>query len=353
MRYLILLVVGLLFYSTELSGQCTDPSNNQVDLQSVSIDPETTPIKVGEKTLLGFQVNNNNGGTNSEYIPAGDAVLTISYPANIISVDASTVTIESGEYTEGWTVTKDEPGVIVLENTENFPKGEGSIITIEATGTVVGGSDLNLGLNSNLDAVSSNCGDVNNNQTASGTIYVVAATPLPVTWTSFDARGEGEVSKLSWVTSRELNNAGFYVERSLDGLSYEVLGYVEGRGTRSSESSYVYTDASPRAVNYYRLKQVDHDGSIAYSGVREVRFDESRELSIYPSLTRGEINVSNGCTECELNVYDYLGKLVKHQGLSAGRTSVNMDTLPAGSYRVQIVGRSGQIRLNEKIVKID
>ncbi|MCB9298124.1 MAG: hypothetical protein H6559_34125 [Lewinellaceae bacterium] len=61
--------------------------------------------------------------------------------------------------------------------------------------------------------------------------YYVDFSALPVTWVSFEAREGKEGIALHWETGAEENNAGFDVQRSRDGIDWETLGFVEGRGT--------------------------------------------------------------------------------------------------------------------------
>lgn len=186
-------------------------------------------------------------------------------------------------------------------------------------------------------------------------ITQVEKTPTPIEWSYFAAEAEGVNGVLDWGTASENNNSHFEVERSDDGSRWSYVGSVAGNGTVESDRDYSYVDAGiglEKKVVYYRLKQVDHDGSIDYSAVREVRFSTSKGLSIYPSLTRGEVYIENSCDECKVNVYNQLGQLVKRKELS-GASRLDLSDLSLGSYRVQIIGKSGLIRLNEKIVKID
>ena len=109
-----------------------------------------------------------------------------------------------------------------------------------------------------------------------GTIYLytqaqktaLTASPLPVQLTSFTGQATSAGSQLSWATASEVNNARFEVQRSLDGASYATVGSVAGVGTSLLAHSYQYLDAAaPAGTSYYRLRQVDQDGTSAYSPV--------------------------------------------------------------------------------------
>ncbi len=79
---------------------------------------------------------------------------------------------------------------------------------------------------------------------------------------------------LQWVTATEENNSHFMVEKSLDGRNFETIGKVEGHGTTAQRQSYSFTDTSLDAERiYYRLKQVDFDGTYAYTDIVVLKLD--------------------------------------------------------------------------------
>ena len=93
--------------------------------------------------------------------------------------------------------------------------------------------------------------------------------PLPVELTRFTARTLNGVVLLEWSTATELNNAGFDVEKRMNGV-WSKIGSVEGNGTTNAPKSYRYTDAVSNAAVSYRLKQIDRDGGSSYSNSVEV-----------------------------------------------------------------------------------
>ncbi|WP_460676122.1 T9SS type A sorting domain-containing protein [Hymenobacter coalescens] len=101
-----------------------------------------------------------------------------------------------------------------------------------------------------------------------------AANPLPVVLLSFDAERDGKDALLRWTTAQEKNSAYFEVESSLDGRTFRALGRVAGRGTTTQRSDYSFTDPNlaryAAETVYYRLRQVDEDGTAALSPVRPV-----------------------------------------------------------------------------------
>lgn len=125
---------------------------------------------------------------------------------------------------------------------------------------------------------------------------------LPVVWLSF----EGEYNEnermviLNWTTASEENNLGFAIERSLDGVEFEELGFVEGNGTTSFNHSYDFIDPTIELSSYYRLRQVDYDGKYDFSKwifVSVIKTSEKGNLFLYPNPTSGEFKIGGSRNE--------------------------------------------------------
>lgn len=94
---------------------------------------------------------------------------------------------------------------------------------------------------------------------------------VPVEFVSFSATAQNGKVDLAWQTASETNNKGFEVERSLDNKNFSVVGYVDGRGTTTQTSVYNFSDKfDVNGTVYYRLKQIDFDGTTEFSNTIEV-----------------------------------------------------------------------------------
>jgi len=94
---------------------------------------------------------------------------------------------------------------------------------------------------------------------------------VPVEFTTFSATAQNGKVNLVWETASETNNKGFEVQRSLDNQNFSNVGYVTGKGTTTKTSSYNFTDDfAVSGKVYYRLKQIDFDGTSAFSNTIEV-----------------------------------------------------------------------------------
>lgn len=166
-------------------------------------------------------------------------------------------------------------------------------------------------------------------------------TPLPVTLTSFGAAAQGTGVAVRWATASEQRNAGFEVQRSADGVAFTPLAFVGGMGTTPRPNAYSYLDANPLATNgYYRLKQLDTDGTVSYSPVAVVRpaTNSPAASSVYPNPTADRATLTwatplAGAGRWYLT--NSLGQVVHSELLSSEITTsllVDMQPYPAGSY---------------------
>jgi hypothetical protein len=110
-------------------------------------------------------------------------------------------------------------------------------------------------------------------------------TFIPVEFTTFTAEISGREVLVTWITATELNNRGFDIERKMEG-EWEKIGFTDGKGTTTEESYYSFIDKftyeSYVGTITYRLKQMDFDGTYAYSPEVEVNVDFTpKEYTLY------------------------------------------------------------------------
>ncbi len=181
-----------------------------------------------------------------------------------------------------------------------------------------------------------------------GTILIDASGDcdfvLPITLLDFYGRAEADAIALYWTTSTELNNDYMAVERSLNGIDFEEIGRVEGKGTTSEQQQYTFVDNYPIAgTNYYRLRQVDYDGTEEYHPVISVLFDKPLAfgMNISPNPVRETLQVDWSLPETQdgiLRVFDMQGQLMSQRAIAQGSGRYNLPTrdLPAGLYILQM-----------------
>ncbi len=189
--------------------------------------------------------------------------------------------------------------------------------------------------------------------------------PLPVEMVSFKGylHANGRTIGLSWITASESENFGFDIERSKDGSSWETLSFVEGNGTTAEESNYVWMDQAPlEGLNYYRLKQINLDGSFEYSKIILVNKgakESGSQIFAWPNPAKDLINFQVvGKEDYPLNaiaVYDVSGKMVLQgfpQSYNIGTSQAKLDisVLPKGTYFLSVY--DGEEILTKKFVKL-
>ncbi|MDP1725134.1 MAG: SBBP repeat-containing protein [Bacteroidota bacterium] len=186
---------------------------------------------------------------------------------------------------------------------------------------------------------------------------------LPVKLISFDAKllSKKEVL-LSWQTASETNNDFFEVERKVDGSQlkvdgWEKIGKVKGNGNANSVHNYQFTDNGLSTVNrqpstvFYRLKQVDYDGSFSYSKTVAVKLDEALqdEPIIFPNPGNGNFIIQAPYSINEIEIFDLNGKsMLKLTDVSAIQPNlpnvrqVNLcNDLKDGIYFLKIISDDG------------
>jgi len=170
---------------------------------------------------------------------------------------------------------------------------------------------------------------------------------VPVEMLTFTASVRNSEIQLLWTTASELNNRGFEIERSFgDQNNFVTVGFVDGKGNSTELNYYSFTD-NPQlsGVNqiYYRLKQVDFDGTFSYSEIASVSYDVPADFVLnqnYPNPFNPSTTISYFVPKesfVSIKVYDFLGREVTtlvNEMKSTGSYELSFDAsiLPSGTY---------------------
>ena len=167
--------------------------------------------------------------------------------------------------------------------------------------------------------------------------------PLPVELTAFSARRQGRPVQLAWATAQELQNQGFVLERSADGQGFgAVAGLIAGAGTTTAPRSYTYLDEqAPEARVYYRLRQLDTNGSVRFSPIVTVAAVAAAALSCYPQPARSSVAVVGARPGAAVTLFDALGRALT--SATAGTDGATNLRLPAGLAAGVYIVRSGSV----------
>ena len=159
---------------------------------------------------------------------------------------------------------------------------------------------------------------------------------LPIELGEFKAQSLTSSVDLSWTTLTEKNNKLFEVERSTDAVSFTKIGEAAGAGNSHAPIKYKLQDPSPKkGANYYRLKQVDFDGSFKYSTVEVAEFN-TKTIPFHPNPSNGTIIISEAHIHQPLSIRNTLGQEVFNLGAIPDNGEVDLKTLPFGIYFISI-----------------
>jgi hypothetical protein len=169
---------------------------------------------------------------------------------------------------------------------------------------------------------------------------------LPVTMVSFTAKMQNQAAVLRWTTAAESHNQGFEIQRRVNNMNFEPIGFVnaQGEGTSARNQDYTFTDSQMQAgANYYRLKQLDMDGTFTFSRIVNLDRHSGDEARVYPMPVADVLHVEYNALENEdLQVtllspsgtvqYSKSFKVVK------GANTLRLDFAPVktGSYLIQL-----------------
>ncbi|MBK9098986.1 MAG: T9SS type A sorting domain-containing protein [bacterium] len=182
---------------------------------------------------------------------------------------------------------------------------------------------------------------------------------VPVELTSFTANTDKNDVILTWNTATEVNNQGFEIQRKTSG-EFERVGFVEGKGTTTEVQNYFFRDKNLLSGTYtYRLKQMDFDGSFAYSDEVEVEIDQPNVFVLgqnYPNPFNPSTNIKYSIPadgNVTLKMYDILGKEVStlvNEYQQAGTFDVVFDgsNLASGVYYYQLT--TGDLTSTKKLM---
>jgi len=147
---------------------------------------------------------------------------------------------------------------------------------------------------------------------------------------------------LRFQTHSEINSDYISVEHSTDAFTFSSIDKLNAIGSNIAISNYTFTHSNPLAgTNYYRLKQVDKDGSFQYSEVKTINLNVNRTIiaKVYPNPTRNILNVQldklTGNASAELT--DLLGKSVIKRSLNKGNNLIDITYLQKGTYIISVI----------------
>ena len=266
--------------------------------------------------------------------------------ANSLALKDKVIEVNTN-YTIGLTASVQNPGTTASDQAAFWNNNYGALLLIEE----YYGGDFNAYYHSVNDLL------IHYNQpyylkmskVALGTIATLAEMSeiVPVELLAFTASVNNSEVQLLWSTASELNNQGFEIERAIDDANnFVTVAFVPGKGSSSEIIYYSFSDKPD--LNgmhniYYRLKQIDFDGSFSYSNTVNVTYDVPAVFVLnqnYPNPFNPSTKITYFVPKesfVTMKVYDFLGREIKtlvSENLTTGSYDVIFDSsnLPSGTY---------------------
>jgi hypothetical protein len=184
-------------------------------------------------------------------------------------------------------------------------------------------------------------------------------TPLPVELINYEVRLVEDHTISTWNTATETNNSHFIVSKSSDGIRYEDISIIEGKGNSSEVSSYEFIDNKLFAGNnYYKLTQVDIDGKATKLGTKIIAYFSGLEIKLAPNPAKSYINlefISKSNKEVVIQIYNVQGKLLQgyEKTTDKGESQMRIDisSLNTGMYIISVI-HDGQQQITKRFNKV-
>jgi len=308
-------------------------------------------------TAFTFPVGHGSSYNSLAYTPNGTGATTMkakynyTQPSNRSSLGAGICKVSNVEYWDLTRTSGSQDGTVTLEwdgesavsdlpdllvaywDGSNWQDGGGTASGAAGSGTIPSGSAM-----STFNKYTLGTNPCNN--------------PLPVELIEFTAQPKNnEAVDVHWVTATEINNDYFVVLRSKDGVNFAPIDSVNAYGTGNSTElqNYSLMDYQPYSgTSYYRLKQLDYDGTTSYSNIEIVNFEGVEIITLFPNPSSGEVNITVKSSETgtiTFTVHDAVGKIIKSEQfqINEGNNQISSFINCAnGKYFVSVVTSNGK-----------
>ncbi|HEY8895527.1 MAG TPA: T9SS type A sorting domain-containing protein [Niastella sp.] len=238
-------------------------------------------------------------------------------------------------------------GVLDLVSNAKLRLDALSVVVIESGGRLKGnGANDQLRID-NTTIFKGNDPDVVGYAYADDTTGGFITGTLPVVYETFYVTRQGTNNQLSWSTSKELNTTSYTIEKSTDSRNWKQIATLAGAGTSSLLNKYGYSDkSSTDAVVYYRIRQVDMNGTAVYSAIRSLRNNEPGSVTnIFASSNNTVIIDFNSDVKDNVSIQliNMGGQVIARKEFSRASYRLVLNTTGAGSgvYVVRVSDSKG------------
>lgn len=310
----------------------TAPPTNAANIQNVNID--------------GFIRRNGDITSTSNFgltVNAGDTLVidgNLTILNGNVTVNNESVLLITGDVSgANFSLSLNAGGNVIFAGPEASisgitTNGDGNLYVFDTTPSITGNANGSNGIETEADLTSDNPDLFD---------FVNKGGVLPVELVSFKADVHESVIELQWTTASEINNDYFEVQKSMNGIDYVSLGRVEGNGNITASVAYSFIDASPTSgINYYRLKQVDFDGSYELSFIATSFFKLStNSIGLFPNPAVSQVTIRLDSrfinTNTNISLLDMTGSVVYEQSsLINDWQQIKLPRVKSGVYIVRV-----------------
>lgn len=308
----------------------------------------------GDMTIDGSVIFEANANVTDAFIVSGN--LTISGDL-----------IMENNAGSGLGITIQDGGILIIQGSWTVANGALNSLDIDLGGTLVVSGDFDTGSGSNIDNNGSvyagsysgnSVGSITGDPGITGDLDDLAdddtdvcantsgcSSSLPVELLNYKLDNTDGIVVLQWITSSEINNDYFDIEKSLDGKTYEYVARVDGNGNSTTENVYQWTDAPlSNVITYYKLIQYDFDGAFEVLGIEAYHpsIEIPTDITIYPNDTRSgsKLTIVGGNVN-GLVIYNSIGIVVMHEPLQQSNDFSIPAYFESGLYFVKLTTSDG------------
>lgn len=267
--------------------------NVDADSKSITINGYVT--REGNLTLL------NDGNDPGQNFTVEDTLIVygnVDFQNNSLDLVVNGVMIVFGNLAINNQIDVGNSGTLVVDGNFTFSGGQGDY-TLPSSGRLFVLPPGTMGGNgAPPSSENRNINELDGGDSADQELFNFVADggnngPLPVDLLFFDAFKENSRTvTLSWATASEDNFDYFVIERSLDGVHFDLVSTISGQGNTTIRHDYAFLDPSPyTGLNYYRLTSVDYDGSTEVFPLVAIQLNQELRPEIFPNPSSGvELN---------------------------------------------------------------
>ncbi|MFY8129215.1 MAG: alpha-amylase family glycosyl hydrolase [Chitinophagaceae bacterium] len=332
----------------------TTNANSATGFVTKLLGSESFIFPVGNANYSPVTINNTSSSSNSTFsVRCFDNVLTNGLTGSTVS--------STGRLNKTWDIRSSATSGLNVSATFNWNAADEGATFNRNSCRVAKNENGGLGwapINNNTVAGGSNPYNLSAAGITSFSTFTVVSdnTILPVTWVSFSGRIVEQKVVLNWETANEVNNKGFYVQKSEDGTNFKQIGYVAA--SNNAAAVYSFNDDYTGKISYYRLLQEDKNGKTSFSKVVVINPSSIKQLvQIVPNpvVNNVELIANNIRLDEQLSVEVITAKgsrLAVYKGSFAVVKSSIQKVLvnqPAGLYTFVI--KAGEKVQHYKVIK--